>query len=138
MLDTLAIDYDQRLVTVAGRAVELTPTEHELLRALSLDAGRVASYETLLTRVWGKRASNDWKVVRAFVKQLRASSATTRPTLPGSSMCAASATACPGLASRGRLDRRHLPVHRPNPSGRLSASRGQASTQFPPNQVPYS
>lgn len=65
VLGTLAIDYDQRLVTVAGRAVELTPTEYELLRALSLDAGRVASYETLLTRVWGKRASNDWKGVRA-------------------------------------------------------------------------
>lgn len=72
VLDTLAIDYDQRLVTVAGRAVELTPTEYELLRSLSLDAGRVASYETLLTRVWGKRASNDWKGVRAFVEQLRA------------------------------------------------------------------
>ena len=72
VLDTLAIDYDQRLVTVAGRAVELTPTEYELLRALSLDAGRVVSYETLLARVWGKRASSDWKVVRAFVKQLRA------------------------------------------------------------------
>ena len=72
VLDTLAIDYDQRLVTVAGRAIELTPTEYDLLRVLSLDAGRVVIYETLLARVWGKRASSDWKVVRAFVKQLRA------------------------------------------------------------------
>ena len=72
VLDTLAIDYDQRLVTVAGRTVELTPTEYELLRSLSLDAGRVVSYETLLTQVWGKRGNGDWKVVRAFVKQLRA------------------------------------------------------------------
>ena len=72
VLGTLAIDYDQRLVTVAGRTVELTPTEYELLRSLSLDAGRVVSYETLLTQVWGKRGNGDWKVVRAFVKQLRA------------------------------------------------------------------
>ena len=35
---TLAIDYDRRLVTVAGREVELTATEYELLRALALNA----------------------------------------------------------------------------------------------------
>ena len=39
VLGELAIDYDRRLVTVAGRAVELTPTEYELLRALSLECG---------------------------------------------------------------------------------------------------
>ena len=39
MLGELAIDYDRRRVTAAGRAADLTPTEYELLRALSLDAG---------------------------------------------------------------------------------------------------
>ena len=37
----LAIDYRQRRVTLGGEAVELTPTEYQLLRMLSLDAGRV-------------------------------------------------------------------------------------------------
>ena len=72
VLGELAIDYDRRLVTVAGRGVELTPTEYELLRALSLEAGRVVTYETLLDRVWSERGNGSWKVVRAFVKQLRA------------------------------------------------------------------
>ena len=71
-LGELAIDYDRRLVTVAGQAIDLTPTEYELLRALSLDAGRVVTYETLLDRVWSERDKGGWKVVRAFVKQLRA------------------------------------------------------------------
>ena len=71
-LGDLAIDYDRRQVTVAGRAVELTPTEYELLRMLSLEAGRVVTYRALLTQVWSKRANGSWKVVRAFVKQLRA------------------------------------------------------------------
>ncbi len=72
VLGDLAIDYDQRLVTVAGRAVELTQTEYELLRALSLEAGKVVPYETLLYQVWSERRYASWKVVRAFVKQLRA------------------------------------------------------------------
>ena len=50
-LGALAIDYDQRRVTVAGRPVELTATEYELLRVLAQDAGRVLTHETLLRRL---------------------------------------------------------------------------------------
>ena len=71
VLGTLAIDYDRRRATVAGREVELTATEYELLRILSLNAGRVTTSETLLNRVWPERSNGDTKVVRAFVKQLR-------------------------------------------------------------------
>ena len=71
VLGTLAIDYDRRRVTVAGREVELTATEYELLRTLSLNAGRVTTSETLLDRVWAGRANGDPKIVRAFVKLLR-------------------------------------------------------------------
>ena len=71
VLGILAIDYDRRRVTVAGRNVELTATEYELLRILSLNAGRVTTSETLLNRVWPGRSNGDTKVVRAFVKQLR-------------------------------------------------------------------
>ena len=45
---------------------------YELLRALSLDAGRVVTYEALLDGIWSERRNVGWKVVRAFVKQLRA------------------------------------------------------------------
>ena len=71
VLGELAIDYDRRRVSVAGRNVELTATEYELLRILSLNAGRVTTSETLLDRVWAGRANGDPKIVRAFVKLLR-------------------------------------------------------------------
>ena len=67
----LAIDYEQRRVTVDGEAVELTATEYELLRVLSLDAGRVVSFETLLRRVWAKPENTDANLVRNFVRNLR-------------------------------------------------------------------
>ena len=41
LLGALAIDYARRRVTVGGNAVDLTAKEYELLRVLSLDAGRV-------------------------------------------------------------------------------------------------
>ena len=40
VMGALAIDYERRRVTVAGREVELTATEYELLRVLSVKPGR--------------------------------------------------------------------------------------------------
>ena len=67
----LAIDYGQRRVTIGGEAVELTATEYELLRVLTLDAGRVVTFDTLLRRVWANRESADANLVRIFVRNLR-------------------------------------------------------------------
>ena len=58
-------------MTVAGRPVQLTVTEYDLLRALSVNAGRVLTHEYLLRRVWGPQNSGDARLVRAFVKKLR-------------------------------------------------------------------
>ena len=71
VLGDLTIDYDQRRVTLAGCPVELTLTEYELLRALTLNAGRVVSYESLLRQVWKNGDPADVQRVRNFVKKLR-------------------------------------------------------------------
>ena len=71
VLGDLAIHYDERRVTVAGRPVELTATEFELLRALALNAGRVSTYDALLRQVWGGRNHGDTDLVRAFITKLR-------------------------------------------------------------------
>ena len=44
----VVIDLDAQLVTLAGEAVRLTPTEFALLRELALNAGTVVSHATLL------------------------------------------------------------------------------------------
>ena len=71
VLGDLAIDYEQRKVTVAGQAVQLTASEYELLRLLSVNAGRVLTPEALLRRVRGGRDAADSTVVRTLVKKLR-------------------------------------------------------------------
>ena len=71
VLGEIAIDYAQRRVTVSGEAIDFTATEYELLRVLSLDAGRVVTFDTLLRRVWAKRENADANLVRIFVRNLR-------------------------------------------------------------------
>ena len=71
VLGEIAIDYEQRRVTVGGEAVELTATEYELLRVLSLEAGRVVTFDTLLRRIWARSENPDANLVRIFVRNLR-------------------------------------------------------------------
>ena len=67
----LAIDYAERRVTLAGRPVQLTAIEYGLFFELSVNAGRVLTYDRLLQRVWGLRRSGDSRRVRTAAKQLR-------------------------------------------------------------------
>ncbi|MCY4481253.1 MAG: response regulator [Spirochaetaceae bacterium] len=71
VLGDLVIDYDQRRVTVAGHPVELTATEFELLRLLSLNPGRVLTHGSLLRQVWRVRGDSDTARVRSFMMKLR-------------------------------------------------------------------
>ena len=67
----LVIDYDARLVTVAGRPARLTATEYRLAVELSVNSGRTMTQDQLLTRVWGAAYSGDSHVLRTCVKKLR-------------------------------------------------------------------
>ena len=71
VLGDLVIDYAERRASVAGRSVHLTPTEYELLFELSVNAGRVLTFDALLDRVWGLGRSGDRGSVRTYVKRLR-------------------------------------------------------------------
>ena len=71
VLGDLSIDYDRRLVTVAGREVRLTPIEYKLLHMLSINAGRVTTFESLLRQVWADTGNGNSQPVRDFVKKLR-------------------------------------------------------------------
>ena len=72
VLGDLVIDYERRRVTVAARVVPLTAKEYGLLRALSVRAGRMATYDTLLREAWrDRRPGDDEGRVRAVVKQVR-------------------------------------------------------------------
>ena len=67
----LTIDYAERRVTVAGRPVQLTPMEYDLLVALSVEDGRVVPHDRLLRRVWGSGKPGNMRVLRTHLMRLR-------------------------------------------------------------------
>jgi two-component system, OmpR family, KDP operon response regulator KdpE len=70
-LGDLAIDLDKRLVTVQGRAVQLTPHEFALLRVLAQNEGKLLTHPALLREVWGPAYGDESHYLHVYVSQLR-------------------------------------------------------------------
>jgi DNA-binding response OmpR family regulator len=67
----VTIDLDERRVTVAGRAVSLTPTEYRLLETLARHPNRTIPTETLLKEAWGEEYVGEAEHVKHYIWTLR-------------------------------------------------------------------
>ena len=67
----LAVDLEKRLVTVQGRAVQLTPHEFGLLRLLAQNEGKLLTHPTILREVWGPAYGDESHYLHVYVSQLR-------------------------------------------------------------------
>ncbi len=71
-LGQLLIDSDTYRVTAAGRALDLTFKEFELLRHLASHPGRVFTRPSLLREVWGYDFFGGTRTVDVHIRRLRA------------------------------------------------------------------
>lgn len=67
----LTIDYDKRRVYLDGNDANLTNTEYRLLALLSKYAGKVLTYEYIITQIWGPNASSDNQTLRVNMANIR-------------------------------------------------------------------
>ena len=67
----LVMDLDAREALLAGRPLELTAREFELLHTFLAAPGRVFTREMLLARIWGYDFYGDARVVDSHIKNLR-------------------------------------------------------------------
>jgi DNA-binding response OmpR family regulator len=68
----LRLDFDRHEVRMAGRPIELTPKEYEILHCLALNSGRVVPHERLLAFVWGSQTlETDVDQLKVHVRHLR-------------------------------------------------------------------
>ena len=67
----LKLDCDGRRVYIAGREVNLTAREFDLLELLALNPNKVYSRENLLKLVWGSDYTVDVRTVGVYIRRLR-------------------------------------------------------------------
>jgi two-component system KDP operon response regulator KdpE len=66
------VDLSKMRVTVAGREVNLTPIEFNLLKELAANGGKVLTHGYLLSKVWGSDFRQDKEYLHVFIGRLRA------------------------------------------------------------------
>ena len=67
----IRVDLEKRAVTVAGRPVQLTPHEFDMLRLLAQNEGKLLTHPTILREVWGPRYGDESHYLHVYVSQLR-------------------------------------------------------------------
>lgn len=67
----LSVDLTRRVVLIAGREVQLTPTEYDLLKTLVLHSGKVLTHRQLLREVWGGEYEQELHILRVNISNLR-------------------------------------------------------------------
>ncbi len=71
IIEGMTIDYEHRRVSVSGDQISLTVTEYEVLRVLSINAGRVVSFDELRNQVWREPEATATDTVRGLIRRLR-------------------------------------------------------------------
>jgi two-component system KDP operon response regulator KdpE len=67
----IELEPERRIVLKAGRLLQLTPKEFDLLHYLMSNAGLPLRHAKLLSTVWGAEYRNELEYLRTFVCQIR-------------------------------------------------------------------
>ncbi|MBP3307040.1 MAG: response regulator transcription factor [Anaerotignum sp.] len=67
----LIIDFDKRLVSVDGKDIHLTQIEFKIVSLLAKSAGRVLTYDFIITELWGPYAVKDNQILRVNMANIR-------------------------------------------------------------------
>ena len=67
----LRIDFDRRQVSVDGKEVHLTQIEFKIVSLLANSAGRVLTYDFIITKLWGPYAVKDNQILRVNMANIR-------------------------------------------------------------------
>ncbi len=67
----LVVDLERHKASFRGRALDLTPTEYELLTYLMANAGKVLSHKAILRQVWGPEYGQEAEYLRVYIGRLR-------------------------------------------------------------------
>ncbi len=67
----LTVDFDKRLVFLNGESIHLTQIEYRLVSLLARNAGRVLTYDNILTQIWGPYIERNNQILRVNMANVR-------------------------------------------------------------------
>ncbi len=67
----LTVDFNKRLVTVAGNEIHLTRVEYKIVSMLAQNSGKVITYSSLIEQVWGPYADDNNRILRVNMANIR-------------------------------------------------------------------
>lgn len=71
MAKDFCIDFDKRIVSVGGQEVHLTQIEFKLVSLLAQNAGRVLTYDSIISKIWGPYAGSNNQILRVNMANIR-------------------------------------------------------------------
>ena len=67
----MTLDFSRRLLKIGQDTVHLTPIEYKIVAFLAQNSGKVVTYSTILSNVWGPYADGDNKILRVNMANIR-------------------------------------------------------------------
>ena len=67
----LTIEFEKHLVSVDGKDVHLTQIEFKIISLLAQNSGRVMTYDTIISNIWGPYADDDNSILRVNMAHIR-------------------------------------------------------------------
>ena len=70
-IGSLTVDFDKRHAYIDGNDVHLTQREYKIVALLAKYAGRVLTYDYIMTNIWGPNAGGDNQILRVNMANIR-------------------------------------------------------------------
>ena len=67
----LTIDFEKHQVILAGKEIHLTQIEFKIISLLAQNSGRVMTYDTIISNIWGPYADDDNSILRVNMAHIR-------------------------------------------------------------------
>lgn len=67
----MILDFSKRLLKIDGQEIHLTPIEYKIVAYLAQNSGKVVTYSSILSNVWGPYADDDNKILRVNMANIR-------------------------------------------------------------------
>ena len=67
----MTLDFSKRLLRVDNEEIHLTPIEYKIVAYLAQNSGKVITYSSILSNVWGPYADGDNKILRVNMANIR-------------------------------------------------------------------